>query len=369
MRIAYVITRSDVMGGASVHLLDLAEGVQSRGHEVTIFVGGDGIVVERARKRGLKCVPLDHMLREISPIKDALGFFELRKKLSTFAPDLVHLHSAKAGMLGRMASRSLGLPVIYTAHGWPFTEGVSSRRRKVYALIERLMARYTSKIITVSDYDRKLALEEAVACPDVIRTVHNGIPDVRPERVERAENASPVRLVMVARFEAPKDHATLLLALSEIADLNWQLELIGDGPTLDASIELAERLGIKDKIEFSGARHDVPDRLAMADALILISQWEGFPLTILEAMRASLPVVASDVGGVGESVCDQKSGYLVPRENLQALISSLREVVTFEERRRDLGDAGRSRYEQEFTFDLMLDSTLALYSEVVQVSV
>jgi len=127
---------------------------------------------------------------------------------------------------------------------------------------------------------------------------------------------------------------------------------------------LAEELGISDRVVFSGQRRDVAERLAAADIFVLASRWEGFPRSILEAMRAGLPVAASDVGGSGESVVDGKTGYLVPREDPEALRTRLGELMASPDLRLQLGKAGRERYEKNFTFDAMYGKTLTVYKEV-----
>lgn len=119
-------------------------------------------------------------------------------------------------------------------------------------------------------------------------------------------------LVMVARFEEQKDHRTLILALSCLKDLEWHLQLVGDGPLLSSIKTLAEEKGIADRIEYLGRRRDIPEILQMADIFVLSTNWEGFPRSILEAMRAGLPVVATRVAGIPESVSDSETGYLVP---------------------------------------------------------
>jgi glycosyltransferase involved in cell wall biosynthesis len=365
MKIAYVITRSDVLGGASVHLLDLAEGVQELGHEVTIFVGGNGLVVDRARERGLDCQPLEHLVREISPFRDLVGFFEVRRRLRAWAPDVVHVHSAKAGILGRLAARSLGIPAIYTAHGWPFTEGVSERSRRLYTTIERVMARFSQRIITVSDYDRSIALAASVGNPHLIVTVHNGIPEIPPELRKQPDGQDAVRLIMVARFEEPKNHGALFEALQALRDQNWHLELVGDGPNFEKMKSLALGLKLAEKVTFVGASDNVPESLSRSDVLLLVSRWEGLPLTILEAMRAGLPVIASDVGGVRETVADGETGYLVPRDDIRALRDKISKLLQSDGLREELGRSGRLRYEREFTFRLMLDRTIAVYHSVL----
>lgn len=366
MKVIFVITRSDVMGGASVHLLDLAAGLQACGYDITILVGGQGVFLQHARERSLSCISLKYLTREIDLVIDIKAIFELRGVLKRLKPDLIHLHSSKAGIIGRISAIGLPAPCIFTAHGWAFTEGVSPRRRFLYRFIERLIAPLAKRIITVSDYDRTLALAGRVALPGQLAVVHNGMPDISAKmRAQRVALGDIVRFVMVARFEAPKDQLSLLRAFAALPSGQWRLELIGDGPQMQAAIDLATSLGLADSVIFSGACIDVASRLAASDVFILISRWEGLPLTILEAMRAGLPVIASDVGGVAEAVQDGETGYLIKRDATGLLIERLGLLLADVEMRRRMGEAGRLRYESDFTFSLMLDKTITVYEEAL----
>ena len=367
MKIAYVITRSDVLGGASIHLLDLAAGMQAKGHDVVIGVGADaerGVLFERARAMGLKCHGLRNLVREISPIKDLLCFFELRKFFKSIRPDIVHVHSSKAGVVGRLAARSLSLPVVFTAHGWAFTEGVSVKRQKLYRWIESQLSKISNKIITVSEYDRQLAISQNVAGEHTLITVHNGVPEIMPVDVQRSPSDT-VKIIMVARFEKPKNQAAVLHALAHSEAQNWHLELVGDGPELAKSVSLAEQFNIGSKVTFSGACSDVAERLATSDIFVLISDWEGLPLTILEAMRSGLPVIASDVGGVAESIDNHTTGILIPRNYQLPLGSALVQLVNSQEERNSMGYKAREKFDREFTFDMMLRKTLCVYQTVL----
>lgn len=364
LKIAYVITRSDVIGGAAVHLLDLALGVKNAGHDVALYVGGSGILVDKAKKLGLDCIVLKHMRREIRLGSDLLGFFELRNIFEKTKPDLIHLHSSKAGILGRLAAKSTGFPAVFTAHGWAFTEGVSSKKRFLYVRVERFMAMLSDAIIAVSEYDRQLALHSSVGNEILINTVHNGMPNM--PRLQRSRSqGSIVKLIMVARFDAQKDHSLLISAVSQLEDQNWHLEFVGDGPLLEQAIIHVQALGLAERISFSGACNDVAKRLEHANVFLLISNWEGLPLTILEAMRAGLPVIASSVGGVPEAVVHDRTGFLVPRADVQELTKSIQNLLSSEELRLSFGQAGREKFDEEFLFDSMLAKTLNIYQKVV----
>ncbi|TNG95286.1 glycosyltransferase family 4 protein [Pasteurellaceae bacterium USgator11] len=367
MKIVYVITRSDVIGGANVHLLDLAEGMQNKGHQVTILIGGTGIVVEKAKERNLECIIVKNLVREINLIKDFKCYFEIKKHLLILRPDIVHLHSSKAGILGRLASWRLGLAYIFTAHGWAFTDGVAQRTAMFYRFIEKSMAKLGGKIITVSEYDRNLALKHGVGKPEQLITIHNGISTDR-RIIKMPHNDKIIRLIMVARFDIPKNYTDLVAALAKVKDLDWQVEFVGDGVLLNMVKQQAKSLFLDDKIIFSGQCHDVEKRLVNADIFLLISNWEGLPLTILEAMAKGLPIIASDVGGIKEAVWDGKNGYLIPRGDINCLADKLNILIGNKMLRDRMGYAGKDIFESHFTYELMLTKTLEIYKSVINVN-
>lgn len=364
MRVAYVITRSDVIGGAHVHVRDLCRALIHLGHWTIVLVGGEGPFTEQLRRMGIPYQPLKWLGRPIHPFRDLAALLELCTVLSRIRPHLVSAHSSKAGFLGRLAARLLGIPAVFTVHGWAFTEGVPNSERMAYALAERLAGEWADRVITVSEYDYRLALRYRVVPPKKLVTVHNGVPDV-PESLRAQPQREPARLIMVARFEPQKDHATLLRALAKLQSMRWQLDLVGDGPLVEAVRRQAASLGIASRVAFWGARNDIPELLAKSQVFVLTSNWEGLPLTILEAMRAGLPVIASDVGGVREAVVDGETGFLVPRRGVEALHTRLQSLLANPELRLTMGTKGRIRYESHFTFNYMLARTLAVYHEVV----
>jgi glycosyltransferase involved in cell wall biosynthesis len=170
---------------------------------------------------------------------------------------------------------------------------------------------------------------------------------------------------MVARFEPQKDHTTLFHALVGLRGLDWHLDLIGDGPLLPQARELSARLGLGDRVQFWGQRRDVAMRLAQAQLALLISNWEGFPRSILEAMRAGLPVIASSVGGVAESVRDGETGFTVRRGDVDALRERLQRLMADPAARIQMGQRARQAYEREFTLEHTVERTLSVYHGVI----
>lgn len=349
-----------------MHVADMARWMMAQGHDVVVVAGGSGLYKGEVEKRAVRYVAAENLVRQVAPWQDVKAIFELRGIFRNLKPDIVTLHSAKAGLLGRFASLWLGFPVLMTAHGWPFTEGVNARKAAVYRWIERSMAPLTDGIITVSEYDRQLALSNKVGKESQIRTVLNAVPDVALRASPGVTGDGIVRLVMVARLDEPKDHRAVFAALAGMSGRNWELLLIGDGPFEDELRKVAIELDIDAHVKFLGLRTDVEELLAKCHAFVLASNWEGFPLCILEAMRAGLPVVATEVGGIPESVQDGVTGFLVPRGDIDTLRERVTSLVASPELRVQFGNAARQEYENRFRFERMAHETLAFCEELLE---
>jgi glycosyltransferase involved in cell wall biosynthesis len=363
MKIAFLITRMDSIGGAQIHVRDTSLWLKQNGHDPIVMTGARGGICKTLFGAGVQVVEIQGLVRPIRPLRDARALIAIRRALKSWEPDLVSCHSSKAGILGRIAARTMGVPVIFTAHGWAFTEGVPALQGLAYKAIERACGSLSDHIITVCHYDRQLALFANIAPPSRITTIHNGTPLMRPVHRE-PDPTGPVRIGMVARFGPQKDHATLLRALARLRHKNWRLHLIGGGDRSSAVCK-ASTLGLLDRIEFVGESSNVPDLLATLDVFCLISHWEGFPRSILEAMRASLPVVASDVAGVRESVEEAVSGYVVPVGDDRLLAQRLGTLIDSSSLRTAMGEKARASFESGFTIEHMLRPTLGIYRTVL----
>jgi glycosyltransferase involved in cell wall biosynthesis len=225
------------------------------------------------------------------------------------------------------------------------------------------MAHRADAIVCVSESERNLALSARIAPPEKLHVIHNGVRDV-PLRAQ--PDAAPPRIVSLARLEPPKDPFTLLHALASLRSLDWQLDFIGGGPLEPETRALADRLGIASRIQWLGYQPDPAPLLARAQVFALSSRSEGFPRSVLEAMRAGLPVVASSVGGVPEAVSDGSTGFLVPPGDPAAFARALDAVLRDPAKRKLMGARGRQSYQARFLFDSMLQSTAGLYDRLVR---
>jgi len=368
--ILYVVTAGE-FGGSVVHVLQLAEYMAKKGHQVAILAAPEPRLMENAERLGVQFFSNPYFVRPVSFRKDLPALFNVVRVVHKLNPDLVSAHSTKAGYAARLACFLFRKPVIFTAHGWAFTEGKNPLVRYLLALAERLAAKVTRKIICVSEHDKNLALRFRVAPEQKLIVIHNGMEptlyinaDGSKVRSELGLKEDEILITMVARFVPQKDHNTLLQALSLLPGGEFKAALVGGGERETFFRKKAGELGLRDKVIFLGERRDVPQILAASDIFVLSSNWEGLPRSIIEAMMAGLPVVATRVGGVPELVEDGVTGFLVPPRDPDALAAALQKLLNDPELRRRMGEAGREKALKEFTLDRMLRETERVYNGI-----
>lgn len=363
MRILHVITRGDEFGGAQSHVRDLAIRQHADGHQVMVATGAFGVLTDALSACGVSTTIAPSLLRAVHPVHDARAIASLRSIIRATQPQIVSTHSSKAGIAGRIAARLVGVPCLYTVHGWAFNTRTPQPMRLVYQGAERGAGLLSSRIICVSDFDRSLGERGGIAARK-LTTIHNGLPDIEPELHAAHARTNEPRFISVARFAEPKDFPTLIEAMRSLNGAH--LDLVGDGPLLEPMQALAAAAGVADHVHFLGRRSDVPRLLAAADGFVLSSHSEGFPISTLEAMRAGLPVIVSNVGGAPEAVADGQTGFIVPRADPAALRARLAELSASAEMRRSFGEAGRDRFLVSFSFERMYARTMAVYAELVR---
>jgi len=356
--ILFIITRGDLIGGAQIHVRDLCKRATLDGYECLVACGQEGTFTEMLKALSIPYYIISSLKRNIDPLRDIKAIRQIISLIQKTKPDLISCHTAKAGMVGRFAGFLTGVPTIFTAHGWQFAEGISSLQRIVVLAIEYICAQLSKNIIVVSEYDYRLALAYHITSLKKLVLIHNGMPDL--PYTPLSDTTQP-ELVMIARFQEQKDHSTLFKALALLKEEPWHCTLIGDGPLLDHYKQEAVHLGLDARIAFTGQITNVQDYLQRSDIYLLISNWEGFPRSILEAMRAGLPVIASDVGGCKEAVIHEETGYIIPRGDVAQLKIALQKLLQDSDLRKRMGNAGRIRFETYFEFEQMYKKTKAIW--------
>jgi glycosyltransferase involved in cell wall biosynthesis len=364
MRIVHLLTRGDVLGGAQTHVRELSLELIRLGHRVTVITGTPGIFTDQLQQDGIACLQLRSMVRPIRPHRDLLALAQLWQVLRRLQPDVVCAHTAKAGSLGRAAAWLLGLPSVFTPHGWSMLDRSSIRSHPLYRWTECLAAHVGTSVINVCEFERDCARQFGVGSGRRLEVVHNGIAERSLARV-RLVDAQPPTLIMVARFAAQKDHATLLQALSGLTGMEWTLLLVGAGELEPHVSRQVFDLGMRNRVRILKPETDVNRLLMGAQIFVLATHFEAFPISILEAMRAGLPVVATHVGGVPEAVRHEETGLLVRPRDVLGLRDALARVICDPALRVALGNAGQRLWAARFTARTMTTRSLEVYQRAL----
>lgn len=357
-RVLLLCTNSD-LAGAPLHVEFLARELADKIDFVLVF-GEDGPVSRRLLEDQFNVKVLKGMRSTISPVSDINSLQKILRLIDEWQPDLIHCHSSKAGMLGRVAGYFRKIPVVFTVHGWSWAS-VSGGKAKLIFFVEHFLARlknvyfiYVSHAVeTVGQKKLGLTNNQGVV-------IHNGVPDLSQST---RKNRDFVRFIMPARVAYPKDHETVIRAFDAL-EKESVLVLCGtgtDSSSFACSVEDWAPRRHRDVIRL-GQRVDIPRLLHDSDAMILSSRSEALPLSIIEALSVGLPVIATDVGGVSELVATGQNGYLVEKGNVSTMIHAMESLLD-PARRREMGVESRRRFVSGFTIQMMADATLSCYTK------
>ena len=356
-----MVTQLDV-GGAQRHVAQLAS-ILGRQRPVIVGAGGDGPTATELRARGVEVVAIDGLERALVR-GNVRAFRSTVALLRDVDAGVLICHSSKAGAVGRLAAWRAGVPCVYVVHGWPFRYGPKIDRA-VSLTMEWVLGRFCpATVVCVSATDAQWARRARAVPSGRLRVIRHSLTDIDESlRAQPGQRPEPL-IVMVARYSEQKDHALALRALAAVADMDWRAEFIGDGPLRAAVRKTRDELGLADRVDMVGEVDNVAERLAAADLVLLTSKSEGFPLSILEAMRAGLAVVASDVGGIAELVTDA-TGWLVPVGDVNAAQAALRNALTTPSQMASRGASARRVWAAQFEQSATAGAWLELVNEVV----
>ena len=322
-------------------------------------------VLNLFRKRGLK-VWVINMSRSINPVQDFRALQKITQILRDSPVDVLHAHSAKGGMLGRIAARMAQVPVsIYSPHAYPFLGAGLSK--PIYYLLERIATTFTDYVMAVSNEETKLAIQMGIP-PEKVYTVYNAVSVPPKASSEQEEPSSFFTIGTAAAMRSQKDPLTFIdaaaLALKKIPNL--QFIYCGTGQ-LERQVEQRIRFHhMEEKIKTKGEIHDVLESMRSWNIFVLSSTYEGLPYSVLEAMSLGLPVVATDVQGTRELVVHDETGLLIPPGDTQALADAIVELAMSPDKAAKMGEMGRKRISSFFNTDEQFAKLYDMYEEVKQ---
>ena len=379
LRVLHPITRL-TLGGSSENTIASCVALDRAGYQclvATSFRESDASSLDDARRRGCRVVDIPALGREIAPLGDLAALAELVRSIRRERPAIVHTHTSKAGFVGRLAAVIARVPaVIHQPHGHIFYGYYSPRRTAVFTALERMAARWTDRIITLTDRGAAEHLARGIGRAEQYVTVPSGVPtaELRATAPPRGEARARLGLdpdafvvVGLGRLVPIKGFDLLVRALPAVAEQvpSARVLLVGDGAERQRLEAVAASLDVTRQLRLAGETLDVAAYLAAADVVAVPSRNEGMGRVIVEAMALGLPVVATAVGGIPDVVTDGECGRLIAPEDVDALSAALIELGRDPALRRKLGEAAMQRAEA-FSTSVAREKLLAVYASLAR---
>jgi len=384
MKIAHVITRLIIGGAQENTLLNCEDLLQRYGDDVLLVVGPttgpEGTLMDRAATTPHRVLP--NLVRQISPRRDFSAYGELKRTLREFKPDVVHTHSAKAGILGRAAAWSLGVPaIVHSVHGAPFHPYQNFLAREFYKRCEHWAARRCHAFVSVADAMTHLMLDAKIAPPEMFTTVYSGMeiePFLESEghrdtvRKEFGFAESDFVVGKIARLFHLKGHEFVLAAAPKIvaAVPHVRFFFVGDGILTDRYKAEIIRRGLEKHFVFAGlvSPSRIPAIISAMDVVVHTSLREGLARVLPQALLSGKPVISYDIDGAGEVVRHGETGFLLPPKSVDGLVDAVVELAGNPRLRHTMGHTGRERFAQQFDYRYMTARIREIYVRVLNQS-
>ncbi len=379
IRIAHVITRL-CKGGAQENTFHTVRLADRDRFDVSLIsgpaTGAEGSIEDRVGAAEIEIVREPALVRQVSPLRDARALAGLVRKIRRGNFHIVHTHTSKAGILGRLAAKLAGVPiVVHTPHGNVFDGYFPPWKTRLFIAAERRTARWTDRLIELTPGGIEEHLAQGIGRRDQFVTIFSGI-DLKPYSDARAQRAATRSTLgfredefvvgAVGRLEPVKGFSYFIAAAENIAARAPQARFVHAGDGSEASALRAKAGALNGRVKFLGLRDDVPALMAAFDVLVVPSLNEGMGRVILEAGAAGTPVVASRVGGIPEIVRDGTTGLLVPPRDAQSIAAAVLSLAGDRAKARAMGESARRFVAPDFSLDRMIMRIEALYEELVQ---
>lgn len=373
-KILYIITQSE-LGGAQEYVQNLAKNSHLEGHEVMVCSGDDGELLHAMSQEGISVHIFRHLRREVHPWHDILCIWEMFLLMKKFRPDIAHLNSTKAGILGALSGKLAGVKkIFYTAHGYVFLEPLGAWKKYFYILAEKLSSYCKDKIICVSEFDKNEGVRHHIAQEKKFFTIHNGIDISETQFLPKEEAKKYFNNILnipalnenkiigtIANFYPTKGLAYFIEAAHILSQKNSDaiFIIIGDGSDRENLIKKIKLLGLEKKVFLLGKIPRASRYLRGFDVYVSSSVKEGFPYSLLEAMASATPIVSTNVGGIPEMLGG--TGIMVAPKNPKLLAQAAEKLLSEKIFSENLSSRALERVQKLFTKQQMLKKTAELY--------
>ncbi|MES3004918.1 MAG: glycosyltransferase family 4 protein [Patescibacteria group bacterium] len=370
-KVCFVVTKG-VWGGAQKYVYNLATGLPKDRYEAVVVCGEGGELVSRLEAARIRVYTINTLKRDISIKSELQSFLQLFNILRTVRPNVLHLNSPKAGGIGAVAGRLLGIPkIIFTSHGFAFNEIRSPFQKAVIRLFSWLILILNKQVIVISDKEKADALNMPFISENKITLIKNGVESIgfkdrelaRTELIQIVNKEIPKNVTWigtVAELHKNKGYEYMLSALSKLS-YPFAYFIIGAGEEKEKIEKLIQELNLSDKVFMVGFLNHASEHLKAFDIFTLTSVKEGLPYTVIEAGFAGVPVAASNVGGIPDIIENGTSGILVTKEKPGEILKALEYVNEHRNEVETFAQNLKQKVEKEFSLDVMLEKTIKLY--------
>jgi glycosyltransferase involved in cell wall biosynthesis len=378
--VLHIITRL-IVGGAQENTMYTAALLDKSRFAVEVIsgpqTGSEGSLMEELRDRGIPLTILPDMLRQVNPLHDLRNLLQLTRRMRNGNYPIVHTHSSKAGILGRLAAHLAGVPIIvHTVHGWSFHNHMSPLARWAYIVLERWCASFTDTLIVVASSDIQKGLQAGIGRPEQYLLIRSAIPleDFNPSHYDRKTIRQELGLPLdcpvlgnIGRFSEQKNPLDWVRIAGRVSRQlpECRYLLVGDGPLRPQVEAMLKEEGLVERTIVTGLRRDVPRMLSAMDVFLLISLWEGLPRVIPQSLAMGIPIVSGRADGIIEAITDGQNGYLGDRDDLDVLASRCLELLNNPMLRATMGERGRELAVREFDIKNMVGQIAQLYDELI----
>ena len=375
IKILHVITHLPI-GGAQDNTLYTVELLDKEKYDISLCCNLDGELVERAKKvEAVKLFDIPFLGREVSPYRDIRAFLSLYKLFKEEDFTIIHTHSSKAGLLARLAAVLNKTPiVIHTIHGFAFNDFMNGLKKNFFIYLEKLLAKWTDVLITVSNLNKKKIIDLNIAHENKIKNIYSGIDlslftNKRNDEFRKELNLENDHLLLgsVGRLSNQKDPITMIEAFGIISKPfpNAHLALVGDGELKGKILEKIDQLKLNDRIHLTGNKNNPWSVYHSMDLFIMSSIYEGLGRSITEALSCGVPVVCTDVEGVPEIVRDNITGILVPPKDSNKLADGIIRTLNDMETAKKMAEEGRRFVNDNFDVNKMVNDIDSLYNTLL----
>lgn len=384
-RVLHAVTTLE-LGGAQKNTLYSVDLLDKTKYDVFLLHGPEGVMHDKlSQLKDVRCYQSNNLIRSINPFKDLLCLIDIYKYLKNNKIDIIHTHSSKAGILGRIAAKLAKVPVIvHTAHGWGFHDYQKRLVKAVYVWIERFCAKFTDKIVVVSNETQTKGLIEKVGITSQYIKIHSAIEgdlfrnlsqdQSKVDQVRRSLRselnipAEAFVVLKVACFKHQKNHTDFILAAKDVCQKskNCIFVLAGDGE-LRAGIEAQiKEFGLENNFRILGWRKDIPELMVMSDLIAMTSLFEGLPQVCLQTLAVGRPMIMYSADGIKEVIDHDKTGVLVEPKNVAAFAKSIIELSSHSDKYEAMKLASQKAWKPEYDVKDMVHKIEALYHDLLE---